>query len=515
MDVQVTLLGQPSISRGGERVLPPKGRKPWALLAYLALAERPPTRQRVAGLLFGEADDPMAALRWNLAELRRALGNAEILRGDPIEQLRDGASIDVDVLSHGQWTDAITLDGLGRDLLEGMEFGAAPAFDAWLLTTRRHLRALASSMLHEAGLALVASGEYAAAIDASAQLVELDPFDENAQTLLVRSLAASGDRAGAQARVRMCTKLFQRELGIEPSAGLRLAAEVSPGTSTLAAVGGRPAVRAQLEAGEAAIAAGAVEAGLQCLRRAAAEAEACADEDLLARSSASAARSCTQCAGETSKAQLHCTTRSRSASGPAPAQSSHPRVGSSASSTSNKAVTSEPSCGSRGPRRSRAPTWRSSHAWTASAAWRCPTRLDTRRRSRPCTGRSSSRTRRTRRSRPRGRCPFSVVPISFAATTSSRLLRSTSHSVSFRGELDRLPAVAGGSERRTRVARWGRRARRGGLRPRVRARVPDRRPLLARSRGTRCRPHRSRALVLDQRHRASARRPDEMQRLTR
>ena len=51
------------------------------------------------------------------------------------------------------------------------------------------------------------------------RLVELDPFDENAQTLLVRSLAASGDRAGAQERVRVCTDLFRRELGIEPSAG--------------------------------------------------------------------------------------------------------------------------------------------------------------------------------------------------------------------------------------------------------------------------------------------------------
>jgi DNA-binding SARP family transcriptional activator len=284
MGVQVTLLGQPSVSRDGERIAPPKGRKAWALFAYLALAERPPTRQRLAGLLFGEADDPMAALRWNLAELRRVLGDAESLRGDPIELGPDVASIDVDVLSSGHWTDAITLEGLGHDLLEGMEFGAAPAFDAWLLTTRRHLRALASSMLHEAGLALVASGDYSAAIDASLRLVELDPFDESAQTLLVRSLAASGDRAGAQERVRTCTDLFQRELGIEPSAGLRLAAEVSPGTSTLRPIGGRPAVRAQLEAGDAAIAAGAVEAGLQCLRRAAAEAESCGDDDLLARS---------------------------------------------------------------------------------------------------------------------------------------------------------------------------------------------------------------------------------------
>jgi len=284
MDVEVTLLGQPSVRRAGERAAPPKGRKAWALLAYLALAERPPSRQRLAGLLFGEADDPMAALRWNLAELRRLLGDPGALLGDPVELRLHDMTIDVDVLAHGRWTDATALDGLGHDLLEGMEFGAAPAFDAWLLTARRHLGALAGAMLHEAGLALVAAGEHAKAIDVALRLVELDPFDENAHTLLVRSLAAAGDRAGAQERVRVCTDLFQRELGIEPSAGLRLAAEVSPGTSTLAPVGGRPAVRAQLEAGDAAIAAGAVEAGLQCLRRAVAEAETCGDDVLLARS---------------------------------------------------------------------------------------------------------------------------------------------------------------------------------------------------------------------------------------
>jgi DNA-binding SARP family transcriptional activator len=283
MDVRVTLLGQPNVQRDGERVAAPKGRKAWALVAYLVLADHPPSRQRLASLLFNEADDPMAALRWNLAELRRVFGDGDSFRGDPVDVRLHEATIDVDVLSHGRWTDAIELDGLGHDLLEGMDFGAAPAFDAWLLTARRHLRAVSGSMLHEAGLALVASGEYTAAINAALRLVELDPFDENAQTLLIRSLAASGDRDGAQEQVRVCTEMFQRELGIEPTAAVQLAAQTSTGTSTIAPVGGRAAVRAQLDAGDAAIAAGAVEAGLQCLRRAAVEAEACGDDELLAR----------------------------------------------------------------------------------------------------------------------------------------------------------------------------------------------------------------------------------------
>ena len=43
-----------------------------ALLARVALAERPVGRRELAGQLFGEADDPLGALRWCLADLRRA-----------------------------------------------------------------------------------------------------------------------------------------------------------------------------------------------------------------------------------------------------------------------------------------------------------------------------------------------------------------------------------------------------------------------------------------------------------
>ena len=53
------------------RSAPPRGRKAWALLGYLLLAERPPSRRHLAELLFADADDPLGALRWTLAELRR------------------------------------------------------------------------------------------------------------------------------------------------------------------------------------------------------------------------------------------------------------------------------------------------------------------------------------------------------------------------------------------------------------------------------------------------------------
>ena len=72
--VGVHLLGRPRIEVDGAVGYRFRSRKSWALLAFLLLAERPPTRSRLASLLFAEADDPLRALRWCLAEVRRGLG---------------------------------------------------------------------------------------------------------------------------------------------------------------------------------------------------------------------------------------------------------------------------------------------------------------------------------------------------------------------------------------------------------------------------------------------------------
>jgi DNA-binding SARP family transcriptional activator len=96
------------------------------VLAYLALAELPVTRERLSSLLFSDAADPQGALRWTLAELRRALGAADVLRGDPL-RLGPSAGFEVDVLtvSAGQ-ADVGVVRG---ELLEGIELEAGPVFE--------------------------------------------------------------------------------------------------------------------------------------------------------------------------------------------------------------------------------------------------------------------------------------------------------------------------------------------------------------------------------------------------
>jgi tetratricopeptide (TPR) repeat protein len=70
---RIRLLGRPHA--GGVQL---RGNKPWAITAYLALADAPVPRARIISLLFDSAQDPAAALRWNLGQARRLLGRGDI-----------------------------------------------------------------------------------------------------------------------------------------------------------------------------------------------------------------------------------------------------------------------------------------------------------------------------------------------------------------------------------------------------------------------------------------------------
>jgi DNA-binding SARP family transcriptional activator len=284
VSLAIHLLGAPSVEAGGVSQPAPRGKKAWALLAYLLLTGRPVPREQLAQLLFGEADDPLGALRWNLAELRKVLGLPVSLQGSaPALDLPPDAFVDVRMLAIGTWVEAVELPGLGRELLEGVNVTASPAFEAWLLAERRHLQQQTESVLHEAALARLAAGQGDAAIDLAARLVAMNPFEEIFQETLIRSHAATGDREGAARQLAACVELFRRELGVEPGPAVYAAAEATGISATVTAVTGRAAAQAQLDAGEAAIGAGALDAGLECLRRAAAEAHACGDLELKAR----------------------------------------------------------------------------------------------------------------------------------------------------------------------------------------------------------------------------------------
>lgn len=277
------LLGPPRIELSDSIPEKPRGKKLWGLLTYLTLSDGPHSRSHLAELLFGNADDPLGALRWNLAQLRKMLALPDSLRGSQIAlSLGPHAVIDVMVLTSGTWTEAARLRGLGSELLEGMTFRSEPEFETWLMLEREHIRSVAQSVLREAASASLGTGRPQVATDFAARAIALDPFDEGSHELLIRGLAAAGAPDKANEALERCRRTFVEQLGIEPGDAVRKAIAVEHPPSR--AVTGSVAARAQLDLGRAAIRAGAIDTGLESLRSAVAAAEQADDQPLLSES---------------------------------------------------------------------------------------------------------------------------------------------------------------------------------------------------------------------------------------
>ena len=223
MSVSVRLLGPARIERDGVAATPPRGRKAWALLAYLVLSGRPVSRAHLADLLFGDADDPLAAVRWSLAELRRALGDSDLFRGDPVAPGTGAAQVDVAALDD---PDADLL-ALGDELLEGLVVTGCAAFEGWLVVERHRLSARVEARMRQTAVGLLAEGRAADAVPYASQAVARNRLDEGNHELLVRCLVAAGDPDAARRQVELCETLLSDELGFTPSAGLFAAARTS------------------------------------------------------------------------------------------------------------------------------------------------------------------------------------------------------------------------------------------------------------------------------------------------
>ena len=223
MTLRIRLLGRPGIERPNGETYRLRSRKSWALLAYLLLSETAPTRSQLAGLLFSEADDPLRALRWSLAEIRRSLGAGASIDGDPVVlRLPESTVVDVVQLMHAAWIDAVEVVGLDCELLDGVAIRTAPAFESWLLSERRRVAAAAEGILHEAAVGLLARGALDRARGFAVRAAAMSPLDENHQALLIRLYRLAGEDAAAEAQYAAWTELLETELAYPRVGSLRL-----------------------------------------------------------------------------------------------------------------------------------------------------------------------------------------------------------------------------------------------------------------------------------------------------
>lgn len=275
------LLGRPAVVVDGVAAPPPRGAKPWALLAFLAGSARARQRSEVAQLLFGEADDPLGALRWNLAAVRRLLGLPDVLKGDELVlNLPAGAVVDTWLVTDGA-EGALGLASLGNELLAGLAFPDSPGFELWLLNERRRLTGATAGLLQRAAVMCLAAGDPVGAVDFAERLVALDPLDEGHQALLIRSRVATGDVGGARQQLKACREVLRRELGVEPGPAVLVAATL-PVVDTDREVDPGDAARAAIGVGWSVFLAGAMDYGFETLRHAVEAARRASDDVLRA-----------------------------------------------------------------------------------------------------------------------------------------------------------------------------------------------------------------------------------------
>jgi DNA-binding SARP family transcriptional activator len=234
--LSIALLGAPLVEVDG-RPLVVDTRKATALLAYLAVTDRPVRRDTLAGLLWPETDPERArsALRRTLSTLRSALGGRWLVSDRDVVRLdREDLSLDVAELrrltaecaTHGHdpretcdrcldpLRDAVALDR--GPFLAGFGLRDSVEFDDWQQLVGEELRREVGDCLDRLADVLTERGEHAEALSLTLRRLRLDPLHEPAHRRVIAAYAASGDRSSALEQYRECVRLLDRELGVRP-----------------------------------------------------------------------------------------------------------------------------------------------------------------------------------------------------------------------------------------------------------------------------------------------------------
>lgn len=222
MGLEIRLLGPPRVIRDGA-VVTFETRKALALLAHLALAELPRSREVLCELLYPGHDPERArgALRRTLSTLRAGIG-AERVQADSaglsLVRSRD-LVIDVERFRKRSGTDpAAAVNEFAGPFLEGFGLRDSPDFDTWQQEEAGALNRELASVLRRRIEQLVGDADFEAAVPLARRWLDLDPLHEPAHRDLIRLYAWSGDRAAALDQYRACVRVLSADLGVSPVA---------------------------------------------------------------------------------------------------------------------------------------------------------------------------------------------------------------------------------------------------------------------------------------------------------
>jgi len=239
--LELTLLGSFQVTMDGQPITRFKSNRVRALLAYLAVeSDKPHRRESLAGLLWPDWPnrDALSNLRYSLSNLRFVIGDrtAEppfLLVSRDSLQFNSTSDYRLDVSAFIQTAKSDldrssnlaaleqAVDMYRGSFLDGFSLEDSSAFEEWTLLTRERLARQTLSLLHILAEAYEERGEYERAQAFAHKQLELEPWDESAHQLLMRTLALGGHRNSALAQYEKYRILLSEELNVEPSVGTK------------------------------------------------------------------------------------------------------------------------------------------------------------------------------------------------------------------------------------------------------------------------------------------------------
>jgi DNA-binding SARP family transcriptional activator len=196
------------------------------LLAYLVVETGPHPREKLTAMFWPDSDPRKgrAALRYTLAALRRALGEAEASAHLRIARDSVGfageSDFELDLPDLDEVTGARSLVNAAArwrgEFLEGFSLSDAPGFDEWTSVQREHWHRRAEVIFEGLARAQADSGARADAADTLGRWIAMSPLSEAAHRQLIELHLAAGEPTAALRAYEACRNTLSRELGTAP-----------------------------------------------------------------------------------------------------------------------------------------------------------------------------------------------------------------------------------------------------------------------------------------------------------
>lgn len=233
-DLQIKLLGVPSITRAGQPLTGFISSKAVATVYYIAASGQPQAREVLATLLWTNSAETYAK-----KNLRNVLSNLRDLLGDDIVITRETVSLSTPLWAAVDTHRFLTLFKAAEQttsaaqrrehlaaavafhqgpFLDGFHVADAEGFDEWLQGERERFGLLAIQALNEVVAASAHEGRFLEGINYATRLLTLDPLREESYRHLMLLLALHGQTSDALGYYRTCQKILRTELGVTPDA---------------------------------------------------------------------------------------------------------------------------------------------------------------------------------------------------------------------------------------------------------------------------------------------------------